>query len=82
MEFKDELTEILKRYFVDPKIDLEVTSAGKVGGVLVSHTFDNVDQLKRQDFLWSFLEKDLPKEKQRKIIAILTMTPDEAGLPA
>lgn len=59
------------------QIHLEQTQSGNVGGFVISPRFAGQPQLSRQDDLWSDLRKHLAPENLRRIVAILTMTPDE-----
>ncbi len=65
--------------FADHDIHLESTSAGKVGGWVVSDRFDDMSQIERQDWLWARLRERLSPDKLAKIVAILTMTPLEVA---
>ena len=83
MEIKDELEAVLKSMGLEnAEIQLETNGAGKVGGYILSETFAGKSQLERQDMVWDFLGKRLTKQKQLKIISLLTLTPAEADIPA
>jgi stress-induced morphogen len=69
------LTEKLK--FSAEELHLESTSSGAVGGHIVSPRFKGMSQLDRQDLLWRVLEKELPADVAVRIVAILTVTPEE-----
>ena len=67
------------------EIDIEENSSGKIGGFVVSKSFQGMSQIDRQNYIWDHLEKQLSEEKHKKIRAILTLTPaesDEAELEA
>ncbi|ETR69525.1 MAG: hypothetical protein OMM_09521 [Candidatus Magnetoglobus multicellularis str. Araruama] len=61
----------------NPKIELEKSTDGRIGGFIVSESYKGLSQIERQNMLWEQLSKLLNKEKQRQIMAILTMTPSE-----
>ena len=60
-----------------PEFAFEQTPSGKVGGFIISHTFEPMTQLDRQNMVWEFLEKQLPVEKVLKIVTLVTVTPEE-----
>jgi acid stress-induced BolA-like protein IbaG/YrbA len=75
---EQELIQILLTMgFTLEQIHLDSAPNGSVGGFIVSPRFMGQSQIERQDVLWNHLEQILPKEKLHKIIALLTMTPDE-----
>jgi len=79
MGLKEELIKALSELDLEkPKFELQKTVSGKIGGVVVSKSFDGKSQIDRQNMIWDHLEKKLGKAKARKIIAVLTLTPAEA----
>jgi hypothetical protein len=73
------LTDLLRAEFPGCEIDMEVTVPGhKVGGYLIWDGFVGVEQIDRQDRVWSFLEKSLSTDEQRAISVLLTLSPEEA----
>jgi len=83
MALKDEIEAALRNANLDdPVVELETTAAGKVGGFVVSRTFVGMPQLDRQNHVWSFLDTLLSKDKRARIVALLTLTPEEADEPA
>ena len=83
MEFKEELEVALNaRGLENAEIQLDTNGAGKVGGYILSETFSGKSQLERQDMVWDFLGERLTKQKQLKIVSLLTLTPAEADIPA
>ena len=38
---------------IDPVVELEQTSSYKVGGLIISNTFSDMDQLDRQNKIWN-----------------------------
>jgi acid stress-induced BolA-like protein IbaG/YrbA len=59
------------------EIRLETTPSGNVGGFVISPRFSGLTHLDRQDVLWDELRKHLSPDQLRRIVSILTMTPDE-----
>lgn len=83
MEFKDELTNVLNEMGLsDILVQLDTNPGGKVGGYIVSSAFEGKSQIDRQDIVWNYLEDVLPKDKQLRIISLLTLTADEADTAA
>lgn len=52
-------------------------SKGRQGGFIKSFKFENMDQVNRQDIIWTSLSNNLLKEYRRKITHIVTVTPLE-----
>ena len=81
MPLKDELETLIKssESGIDaPELELEETSNGKVGGVVISPTFAGKPQLDRQNMLWDFLDHHLGRDQILHIVSLVTLTPDEA----
>ncbi len=49
----------------------------KVGGFIISRKFNNIDPSSRQDIVWDLFEEKLTPVDRARILAILTVTPDE-----
>lgn len=80
MEILEQVTSTLKKlHFASPEIHLEKTSSGKVGGHVVSVSFTGKSQIERQHDLWKGLRSNLVPDELNKIVAILTVTPEEIG---
>ena len=65
---------------IDPVVELEQTSSYKVGGLVISNTFSDMDQLDRQNKIWNYLERVLQQEELLNIVSLITVTPDEADI--
>ena len=65
---------------IDPVVELEQTSSYKVGGLIISNTFSDMDQLDRQNKIWNCLERVLQQEELLNIVSLITVTPDEADI--
>jgi acid stress-induced BolA-like protein IbaG/YrbA len=75
------LRKLLETQFKGASVLLEPASpTEKVGGFLVWGGFDGMDQIDRQQML-SKVIRELPRDEQVKITAILTLTPDERSVP-
>lgn len=80
MPLKEELTAILSAPdsgINQPRLDLEETPGGRVGGFVVSPTFAGMPQIDRQDLLWKCLDRNLDRERIQQIISLVTVTPEE-----
>ena len=72
MEEQVKIALIAAGYTAD-EIHLETTRSGNVGGFVISPRFSGLSQLD----LWADLRKRLSPEQLRRIVSMLTMTPDE-----
>jgi len=71
---------VLRRLgFDEAEVSLEPTSSGKIGGVIKSDKFRGKSQVARQDDLWQGLRTHLSEADAVRIVALLTVTPDEVG---
>jgi len=80
MALKEELTILLSdpaSGIQGPKLDLEEGPNGKVGGFIISPTFEGKSQIERQNMLWDYLDARLDPEKARHIVSLVTITPEE-----
>ena len=81
MGFKEELIRTLSSEasgIADPHFELEEINMGKVGGFIVSQTFEGMSQIKRQGLVWDYLDKNFKPEILRNLVTIVTVTPEEA----
>lgn len=81
---QDELSQLTQRIyhalapeFSKFEILLETTAQRKVGGFVISPSFQGNTQLARQQRVWRLLEKKLKQNELHRIVGILTFTPDE-----
>lgn len=80
MEFKDKLERALKLgAFAGAEVSLEVSPTGRVGGILVSPSFQGFAHVDRQERLWKFLESEFNAGELVQIVSILTLTPSEVS---
>ena len=68
---------LLAAGFAADQIHLEVTQSGNVGGFVISPRFLGQSQVDRQEALWAELHRHLAADRLRRIVSILTMTPEE-----
>jgi len=79
MDFNEELTGVLRTIGLrDPIIELAPAASGRVGGFVISDSFDGMTQIDRQSMLWNRLGDILDREKRLRIVSLLTLTPAEA----
>lgn len=76
----DKVASLLSREFPASSPQLEpVRDNGRLWGVLVWDQFEGIDQINRQERLWSVLREHLSPDELHGVSAILTMTPNEIG---
>lgn len=59
------------------KIEIERTASGKIAGVVISPSFQDYDQIDRQEMIWRKLEERLTDEEQLHVVSLITVTPLE-----
>lgn len=69
--------QALASEFSKYEILLETTASRKVGGLVISHSFEGKSQMQRQRHIWQLLEKNLNNKEIDHIVGILTFTPIE-----
>jgi stress-induced morphogen len=60
-----------------PALTLPRADNDKVGGFLIWPGFEGYDQVERQRTVWEILRERLSPDEQRRVTAILTITPLE-----
>lgn len=75
--FPAHLTTLFEEHFPGSALHLDQATAPRIGGFLVWDRFEGVSQRERQRKVWSVLRDNLPVEDQRRITAVLTLTPLE-----
>ena len=68
---------LLKRGFSEDDLNLEDVNVNKVAGFVVSETFTDMPDMERQDYIWRIFDEKLSVEDRLKIVAIITLSPDE-----
>jgi acid stress-induced BolA-like protein IbaG/YrbA len=75
---REEIEKILlEEGFSEEDINLEDVDIKKVAGFVVSERFSDMPDMDRQNFLWKIFEGKLDTEDLLKIVAIITLSPDE-----
>jgi acid stress-induced BolA-like protein IbaG/YrbA len=69
--------QALSPEFSKYEILLETTASKKVGGFVISRSFEGKNQMQRQQRIWRLLEKNLNTKELNRIVGILTFTPAE-----
>ncbi len=78
MELKEEIeTALTNAGFANVTLDLETTDTGRIGGLVLSPSFEGAPQHKRQQMLWNALDHALSEEQRLRIIALITLTQAE-----
>ena len=78
---KEKVATVLKESFEGAEPELEINeSADKLGGFLIWEDFEGEPQIDRQKQVWTVLRSRLDREEQRKISAILTVSPAEMAV--
>ena len=76
--FRTRLLRLLKDNF--PGAEFNIQRSGpleRFAGVMVWGGFEGFEQIERQERLWKVLRSHLSPDDERKVAAILTMTPAE-----
>lgn len=71
------LSDLLRSRFPQCEIELEYRGDGRVSGFLIWEGFAGSEHIERQRMVWNLIRKELPQEEQVKIVAVLTLTPEE-----
>jgi acid stress-induced BolA-like protein IbaG/YrbA len=75
---REDVAEILQERFPESEPHLEYSPhSGKVTGTILWSGFAGLRHIDRQRLVWETLERRLSVSEQRKVSAILTLTPDE-----
>ncbi len=69
--------QALSPEFSKYEVLLEATPSRKVGGFVISRSFEGKNQMERQQRIWQLLEKTLKHKELDRIVGILTFTPAE-----
>jgi acid stress-induced BolA-like protein IbaG/YrbA len=68
---------LIKSGFSKDELNLEDVNVNKVAGFVVSEKFADMPDMERQDYIWSIFDEKLAVEDRLKIVAIITLSPDE-----
>jgi acid stress-induced BolA-like protein IbaG/YrbA len=76
-EFIQRMRRLLQDQFAGGEVDLEERGSGRISGFLIWSGFEALEQIERQRQLWRVLRAHLDAGDQLKVVAILTLTPEE-----
>ena len=80
-KLRQKVLDLLKSEFSGSEVQLdEPKEDERIFGYLIWDGFAELDQLDRQRQVWNLLRRELDREDQRSVLAILTVTPDELGV--
>lgn len=71
------LSDLLRSKFPNCELELEFVRDGKISGFMTWQGFEEMDHLDRQRNVWAVIRQNLSREDQGRIIAVLTLTPEE-----
>jgi hypothetical protein len=71
------LNALLRSHFQDCELEVEYVGEGRVSGFLIWEGFAEYDHIDRQRKVWGVIRQNLSPEEQSRIVAVLTMTPEE-----
>lgn len=74
---KQKVKILLAEYFETSEVNFDRNPDGRVSALIVSKKFIKVDDLKRQQIIWSLLRDKVSAEERMKIIGFLAFTPAE-----
>lgn len=73
-----ELSESLERQF-GGEVDCDEVGSGRFRFAIVSPAFSGMPQMKRQDEVWTLVDKLLDREKRLDVSMILVLAPEETA---
>ena len=71
------VTKALLERFSQQEIQLEGGDDDRVMGFVVSPVFQRKTAMTRQKMIWALLNKHLDAGERRRVLGIITMTPEE-----
>ena len=75
--FLQSIVDLLHSHFPGSEVEIERIGEQRVSGFLTWDGFVGREQIERQRAVWAVLRQALPPEEQRRVAAILTLTPEE-----
>jgi hypothetical protein len=78
-EFEEKLKKGLEDYLESPEISAIPGDLTTVLGVIVSPTFESLDEADRQEIVWDRVFKTFNEEERRQIEFLYTNAPSEVG---
>ena len=71
------LSALLQLHLPQSEIEMEYVRDNKVSGFLIWEGFAGSEHIERQRMVWNLIRKELSQDEQARIIAVLTLTPEE-----
>ena len=59
------------------EIEMEPREDGRVSGFLIWEGFTGSEHIERQRMVWEVIRRELARDEQAKVAAVLTLTPEE-----
>lgn len=75
--FLQTIADLLHNHFPGSEVEMERIGDERFSGFLIWDGFAGREQIERQRAVWAMLRQSLSTEEQRKVAAILTLTPEE-----
>ena len=75
----EELAEKLRTILLDGfgPADVTLSVRESVVAFVISERFEGMDDMDRQEAIWSILEKSLDRQEQRSVAIVVALTPKE-----
>ncbi|MCB9729573.1 MAG: hypothetical protein H6744_08325 [Deltaproteobacteria bacterium] len=73
----DSLTALALEHYLDPETRIHTEPNGRVYGVIVSRSFEGIDEERRQADLYATIARELGEEALQGLLFVFTNTPDE-----
>ena len=83
MDFLKKLETILRDHFDEDsefQLQLEISDAGQVTGVLTSTVFEDKEEFERQNLIWDVLDEELDEDERFQITLIIANTPEQTAI--
>ncbi len=77
---KDRVQKVLQKQFSPKEIILQSAGGGMVGGWIISKSFEELDEVERQQKVWKLFDAYLTEKDRGRIVGFLTFTPLEKKL--
>lgn len=79
MALEEKLKQVLAAALKTTECHLDTSATGRVGGVVIGSAFAGMSQTERQELIWKNLREQLTQGELIQIMALLTLTPEEAS---
>lgn len=78
-EFREKLKQSLQGYVQDPAVSALPGDFSKVLGVIISPTFEGMDEARRQEIVWDRVLNTFDETERRSIEFLYTDAPSEVA---